>query len=237
MSLLKSSIIPLTLFALQQFFSQSNPLNNLNITSSLPPLLQRQNSAPAVQPQQQQQTQYNDFHKPNNVNRPPPITSASGQQQPDLQRKYSLPMSTTSASQPFVPQHQPPQSQSTITTSSSYNPPILSNMVRKQSAPAITSFPTTTAASQSSASVQQPPSTSSQQQQFNNNFQQVVHGSPSRARDRNLFDKVPLNQDALIQIQLPLLKGYSMKCSIDENFQMNYLSMRCSLSIFINLII
>jgi hypothetical protein len=77
-------------------------------------------------------------------------------------------------------------------------------MIRKQSAPAITSFPATTAA-QNPMNVQQSSSTSAQ---FNNNFQQVVHGSPSRARDRNLFDKVPLNQDALIQIQLPFLKGY-----------------------------
>lgn len=176
----------------EQFFSsQSNPLNNLNIASSLPPLLQRQNSAPSVQPQQ-----INDFYKPNNVNK---VTSASSHQQqhhqPELQRKYSLPMNATAASQSFVPPH------SSITTSSSYNPPHLTNMIRKQSAPTISSYPATT-----SSGVQQQPSSTSQQ--FNNNFQQVVHGSPSRARDRNLFDKVPLNQDALIQIQLPLLKGY-----------------------------
>lgn len=193
----------------KQFFSQSNPLNNLNITSSLPPLLQRQNSAPVVQPQQQQQ-QFNDFYKPNNVNKPSTITSATGQQQPDLQRKYSLPMNSTAVSQQsFALPSQP--SQSTNTTSSSYSQP-MANIIRKQSAPTITSFPITTSSAVASK-VQQPSSSAvtSVQQQFNNNFQQVVHGSPSRARDRNLFDKVPLNQDALIQIQLPLLKGYSKR--------------------------
>lgn len=62
----------------------------------------------------------------------------------------------------------------------------LPNIVRKQSAPAIAPSPITLAQSQ-------------HQQQF-----QQAHGSPSRARDRNLFDKVPSNQDV---VQLPMLKG------------------------------
>jgi hypothetical protein len=145
--------------SLLQFFTQSNPLNNLNITSSIPPLLQRQNSAP--QPPHQQQNGGN-FYKANNVQKtvassaPPshqPIPSTAG----EIQRKYSLPMNTLS-SQPIVSFTQ--------------------QMMRKQSAPSI----------------------SSQQQQF----QQQPHGSPSRARDRNQFDKTPTSQDVQ---QLKPLKG------------------------------
>ncbi len=161
-------------------------------------MLQRQNSAPVVQPQQQQPSQFNDFYKPNNVNKAPSTASSGGQQQPpEIQRKYSLPNTAI----------QQQSSASTVKIPSSYNSSVLSN-IRKQSAPAITSFPAEST-STITTSIQQPLllSTSSQQQ-LNNNFQQVAHGSPSRARDRNLFDKVPLNQDALIQIQLPLLKGY-----------------------------
>lgn len=58
-------------------------------------------------------------------------------------------------------------------------------LMRKQSAPTIH------------------PMVSAQQQQ---QFVQQSHGSPSRARDRNTFDKVPCNQDVQ---QLPLLKGGS----------------------------
>ena len=63
-----------------------------------------------------------------------------------------------------------------------FHPP--PNIVRKQSAPAIT------------------PSQSVLQSQS-----QIQQGSPSRARDRNLFDKVCLSQDVT---QLPLLKGCSL---------------------------
>lgn len=175
---------------IEQFFTQSNPLNNLNITSSIvPPLLQRQNSAPTGQQQpqqQQQQTQqasqqnsFNDFYKINNVNKPQNTTSG----QPDLQRKYSLPVNTT-------------PTQSIVPTTSTQNITLQQHtqqqavqlpksILRKQSAPAITS----------SHSVIQ-----SQQQQS-----QIQQGSPSRARDRNTFDKVPSSQDV---VQLPLLKGY-----------------------------
>jgi hypothetical protein len=162
-----------------QFFTQSNPLNNLNnITSSIPPLLQRQNSAP-TQPQQQQQNQLNgDLYKPNNANKavatsnPPshhPTPSTAG----EIHRKYSLPMNTV-PSQPLIP-------------TTSYNP----LMMRKQSAPNLH------------------PITSAQQQQFQQQQQQQqqpLHGSPSRARDRNTFDKIPSSQDVQ---QLPLLKGGS----------------------------
>lgn len=193
-----------------QFFSQSvsNPLNNLNITSSIPPLLQRQNSAPVSQPPpQQQQQQFNDFHKPNNVNKPPSITSVSGQQQqqqqPDFQRKYSLPINSTA---PLQLQQPPPSSSAlTTTSSSSHAPQILSNiMARKQSAPTLTSIPATNSNIASAINIAKIQQQQQQQQQLNN-FQQVVHGSPSRARDRNLFEKVPSSQDVM---QLPLLKGY-----------------------------
>lgn len=156
-----------------QFFTQSNPLNNLNnITSSIPPLLQRQNSAPA-QPQQPQNQPNGDLYKPNNANKtvassnPPhhPTPSTAG----EIHRKFSLPMNTV-PSQPLIP-------------TTSYNP----LMMRKQSAPNLH------------------PITSAQQQQFQPPPQQQ-HGSPSRARDRNAFDKVPPNQDVQ---QLPLLKGGS----------------------------
>jgi hypothetical protein len=153
-----------------QFFTQSNPLNNLNITSSIPPILQRQNSAPT--PQHPNVSQNGDFYKPNNTihktaaaPHPPASTAA------ELQRKFSLPMNTMS-SQPLIP-------------ATSFNPP----MMRKQSAPTI----------QSMAPSQQ---------------QMLPHGSPSRARDRNYFDKVPSSQDVQ---QLPLLKGgslFSFLCSI-----------------------
>ena len=79
----------------------------------------------------------------------------------ELQRKYSLPMS----SQPLIP-------------ATSFNP----LMMRKQSAPTIQSM--------------------APSQQFVQH--QPPHGSPSRARDRNYFDKVPSSQDVQ---QLPLLKG------------------------------
>lgn len=59
-------------------------------------------------------------------------------------------------------------------------------ILRKQSAPTIHPMVSTT-----------------QQQQH---FLQQSHGSPSRARDRNNFDKVPSNQDVQ---QLPQLKGGS----------------------------
>lgn len=157
-------------------------------------MLQRQSSAPVSQPPhhhpQQQQQQFNDFYKPNNVNKPP-ITSASGQQQqqqPDFQRKYSLPTSTT------APLQQPPHSSA---SSSSYAP-LLSNIIRKQSAPTLTPIPTrisNVVTLTTTANVQQ-----------SNNFQQVAHGSPSRARDRNLFEKVPSSIDVM---QLAALKGYS----------------------------
>jgi hypothetical protein len=159
-----------------QFFTQSNPLNNLNITSSIPPILQRQNSAPTPQ-HQPNVSQNGDFYKPNNTihktaaaPHPPASTAA------ELQRKFSLPMNTM-PSQPLIP-------------ASSFNPP----MMRKQSAPTIQSM-------------------APSQQQFVQQ-QMVPHGSPSRARDRNYFDKVPSSQDVQ---QLPLLKGgslFSFLCSI-----------------------
>lgn len=156
-----------------QFFTQSNPLNNLNIASSIPPILQRQNSAPTQQQSQAPtQNQSNgDFFKLNktvaqpvpSAQRPTPSTAG------EIHRKFSLPMNTLS-SQPMV-------------ATSSYMPP----MMRKQSAPTIH------------------PIVSSSQQQF----QQQPHSSPSRARDRNNFDKVPLIQDVQ---QLPFLKG-GLNCS------------------------
>lgn len=168
-----------------QFFTQSNPLNNLNITSSIPPILQRQNSAPTPQQQQQHVNQLNgDFYKPNNVHKsvaqsnPPshhPTPSTAG----EIHRKYSLPMNSMS-SQPMV-------------STSSFNP----LMMRKQSAPTIH------------------PIAQSQQQ----HFMQQPHGSPSRARDRNNFDKVPSNLDVQ---QLPPLKGFSF----DAHF---FLLLLCSL--------
>lgn len=63
-----------------------------------------------------------------------------------------------------------------------YNP----LMARKQSAPTI-----------------HPIAQASQQPQFQ---PQQPHASPSRARDRNQFDKIPPSQDVQ---QLPLLKGGS----------------------------
>jgi hypothetical protein len=162
-----------------QFFTQSNPLNNLNnITSSIPPLLQRQNSAPS-QPQQHHsaQNQLNgDLYKPNNANKTvassnPPPPQQSAPPTAEIHRKYSLPMNTV-PSQPLIP-------------TTSFNP----LMMRKQSAPNLH------------------PITSTQQQQFQQQQQQqqqTSHGSPSRARDRNAFDKIPPNQDVQ---QLPLLKG------------------------------
>lgn len=169
-------------FSIFQFFTQSNPLNNLNITSSIPPILQRQNSAPTQQQQHQNVSQNGDFYKPNNIvqktvapSNPTPSTAS------EIQRKYSLPMNTM-PSQPLVP-------------ATSFNPP----MMRKQSAPTIQSM-------------------APSQQQFVQQQQMIPHGSPSRARDRNYFDKVPSSQDVQ---QLPLLKGgrvaqlsFSFTCSI-----------------------
>ena len=156
-------------------------------------MLQRQSSAPASQPPthpQQQQQPFNDFYKPNNVNKPP-TTSASGQQ-PDFQRKYSLPTNTT------VPLQQQQQHQPTPSSASSSYAPLLSSIIRKQSAPSLTPIPTRISnvitVTTSTASVQQL-----------NNFQQVAHGSPSRARDRNLFEKVASSIDVM---QLAALKGF-----------------------------
>jgi hypothetical protein len=170
----------LTLARSFQFFTQSNPLNNLNITSSIPPILQRQNSAPTVQQHHQNVTQNGDFYKPNNVVHktvasaaPPsshhPTPSTAG----ELQRKFSLPMNTMS-SQPMIP-------------ASSFS----QQLMRKQSAPTIQSM-------------------APSQQQL---MQQAPHGSPSRARDRNNFDKVPSSQDVQ---QLSLLKGG--RCSLLVSF-------------------
>lgn len=154
-----------------QFFTQSNPLNNLNITSSIPPILQRQNSAPAPQHQHQQQNG-GDFYKPNNVHKTVASSAPPSHQQPtpstagEIHRKYSLPMNTLS-SQPMV-------------STSSFS----QLLMRKQSAPSIQSM------------------APSQQQ-----LQQQPHGSPSRARDRNQFDKIPTNQDVQ---QLTPLKGLAI---------------------------
>jgi hypothetical protein len=192
-----------------QFFTQSNPLNNLNITSSIvPPLLQRQNSAPTSQQppqshqnQTQSQNQFNDFFKPNNVNKQPTtvasggaaITSSPGP--PDLQRKYSLPMSTIASQSSIAPAIPPTMSQPSSTFNKQHQQALLiqppHHMMRKQSAPTISS---TLLSSQAPAII-----TQSQTQ-----YQAVQHGSPSRARDRNLFDKVPTNLDVT---QLPPLKG------------------------------
>lgn len=108
-----------------QFFTQSNPLNNLNITSSIPPILQRQNSAPAQQQQQQHhqssaQNQSNgDFYKLNKTVAQPMPASHRPTTAGEIHRKFSLPMNTV-PSQPLV-------------ATSIYNPP----MMRKQSAPTI----------------------------------------------------------------------------------------------------
>jgi hypothetical protein len=141
-------------------------LNNLNsITSSIPPILQRQNSAPTQQQQQQQQQPINgDFYKPNSNNNAAPKSQPTPSTAGEIHRKYSLPMNTL-ATQPMIP----------ATT-------FQQQMMRKQSAPTIQSI-------------------APSQQQFQ---QQQPHGSPSRARDRNQFDKIPPNQDVQ---QLPLLKG------------------------------
>lgn len=151
-----------------QFFTQSNPLNNLNITSSIPPILQRQNSAP-TQPAPNP-ANGGEFFKPKN---PPPVPSTAG----EIHRKYSLPMNSLSA-QPMAP-----------------NSLLNHQMIRKQSAPTI----------QSMAPSQQ--------------FQQPPQGSPSRARDRNNFDKLPSSQDVQ---QLPPLKGVANDdahlCSIKKLF-------------------
>ena len=171
-----ATLVPI--LSIKQFFTQSNPLNNLNITSSIvPPLLQRQNSAPQTQQQQQQaqQNQFNDMYKINNVNKPP-ITTASSGHQPELQRKYSLPVNSTPM-HPIIPSTSPHSQPQQV------QPPI--SIMRKQSAPAITP-------SQSILHSQ------SQQQS------QIQQGSPNRARDRNLFDKVSSSQDV---VQLPPLKG------------------------------
>lgn len=152
-------------------------------------MLQRQNSVPVSQPPhqlQQKQQLNNDYYKPNNTNKPP-FTSASGQQQqPDFQRKYSLPTNTTA-----------PMQQLSTSSSLSYAP-LLSNIIRKQSAPTLTQIPTrisNVVTVTTAANVQQ-----------SSNFQQVAQGSPSRARDRNLFEKVPSSIDVM---QLAALKGYS----------------------------
>ncbi|KAG5682375.1 hypothetical protein PVAND_011731 [Polypedilum vanderplanki] len=179
-----------TIFSFTKFFTQSNPLNNLNIASSIvPPLLQRQNSAPTTQ--QTQQNQSNDFFKPNNVNKLSSVnnvisvTTSSGQ--PDLQRKYSLPMSTISSqSTASTVSSTISQSSSSQQQGSSVHLPF--NIVRKQSAPTISS----------TISFIQTPVTMTQSQ-----LQVAQHSSPSRARDRNLFDKIPTNSDVT---QLTLLK-------------------------------
>jgi hypothetical protein len=175
-----------------------NNLNNLT-TSIVPPLLQRQNSAPTTQ-QQQQQNQLNDLYKPNNVNRPSIANTSASGQQPELQRKYSLPMNTT-VTQPTVLPNTSSSSLSNATYSQAAQPP--SHIMRKQSAPAI--VPSTMLGQ---AQHTQPISSQQQQQ-----LQNQIHGSPNRARDRNLFDRLPLNQDV---VQLPLLKGhlfnYTRRC-------------------------
>lgn len=160
-----------------QFFTQSNPLNNLNsITSSIPPILQRQNSAPTVPQNHQPSNQLNgDFYKPNNIQKTVAQSAPSAHQPTpstagEIHRKYSLPMNTM-PSQPMVP--------------SSYTQ-------RKQSAPIIHPI----------AQSSQPPLFQPQQQLQHQ--LQPPHGSPSRARDRNQFDKVPTSQDVQ---QLPFLKG------------------------------
>jgi hypothetical protein len=183
-----------------QFFTQSNPLNNLNnITSNIPPILQRQNSAPTTPQQQQSSNSAVDFLRAtsNNVIRPsnPPQTTPNV----DIQRKYSLPMNTLATNS---------QQQQNISQ------PMNHQLIRKQSAPTIPSFaptqpppvpphqtihpkiPTTTTNSSITTSNQQPQQSLREQTMFQN--------SPSRARDRNQFDQVSLNQDVQ---QLPLLKG------------------------------
>lgn len=152
-----------------QFFTQSNPLNNLNIASSIPPILQRPSSASEQQqrlqslPQghangdlQKQSLAQRNVAQPNQASYKSASSTAS-----EIQRKYSLPMNTLS-NQPMV------------SSSLSFNP----SLIRKQSAPNIHPI----------SSVKQQP-----------------HSSPSRARDRNNFDKVPTAQDVQ---QLSLLKGY-----------------------------
>jgi hypothetical protein len=167
-----------------QFFTQSNPLNNLNnITSSIPPLLQRQNSAP-------QQAQV----VPRTTAQPsiPPTTSNV-----DIQRKYSLPMSTLAT-------HQNPSTQ-----------PMHHQLIRKQSAPTIPSM----APSQPppvpphQTLHPKPPSQQQQQHQLLRDLSSI--NSPSRARDRNQFDQVSLIQDVQ---QLPLLKGGEKLLAIISNF-------------------
>lgn len=162
-----------------QFFTQSNPLNNLNITSSIPPILQRQNSAPSAQQNQQQQQQHqqnqlngDNFYKPNNINKPPVVQSTSN----EIQRKYSLPMSSTTA--------MPSITQATPSSALHQHQFQQSTILRKQSAPSMASTQV--------------------QFQFQDVQPAIIHGSPNRARDRNLFDKMPSSQDVQ---QLQLLKG------------------------------
>lgn len=158
-----------------QFFTQSNPLNNLNnITSSIPPLLQRQNSAPTVPQQAQAVPRTTSAHS----SIVPPTTSTNNV---DIQRKYSLPMSTLAT-------HQTPSTQ-----------PMNHQLIRKQSAPTIPSIaPSQPPPVPPHQTLHPKPPASLQQQQISNN-------SPNRARDRNQFDQVSLIQDVQ---QLPLLKGW-----------------------------
>lgn len=181
-----------------QFFTQSNPLNNLNnITSSIPPLLQRQNSAPTTPQQQQQQPsqQSTDFFKNNNApaggpKSNVPAASSSAQPNVDIQRKYSLPMSTLSSA------HSQQQQQAGIPHSMSQQ------LIRKQSAPTLPSIapsnPPPPVPSHQNSHLSAKP----QQQQLQRDIS--FQGSPARARDRNQFDRQVLNEDAQ---QLQLLKG------------------------------
>lgn len=149
-----------TIFSFSKFFSNANPLNNLNIASGISSSI-RQPPQPQNSSQMNQMNQHNqvnqmnqnqlnqmngNYYKPNNVS-----TMSYGKQTDAM--KYTS--NTTSSMNSMY-------SMSTANNASNAGPP--------------TSF-------------------------FNKHHQQ--HSSPSRARDRNLFDKVP-NQDAQA---LPPIKG------------------------------
>lgn len=153
-----------SLFSFTKFFTNSNPLNNLNITGNLS--LNRQ---PQQQPQQQQQQQQ----------QPPPQLQQqiqSNQINGDYY-KYNNNMNK--------PMQMPPTNVSNATLQSSYTS-VANFVARKQK--------------EQQQSYQQ----QYQQSQQQLSQQQQVQGSPNRARDRNLFDKMPSPLDVQ---PLPLLKG------------------------------
>lgn len=171
-----------SLFSFTKFFTNSNPLNNLNITGNLSLNRQPQQQ----QPQQQQQPPL-----------PPPQLQHQQQQQIQSNQingdyyKYNNNMNK--------PMQMPPTNVSNATLQSSYTS-VANFVARKQK--------------EQQQSYQQ----QYQQSQQQLSQQQQVQGSPNRARDRNLFDKMPSPLDVQ---PLPLLKGvcfYSNKYSLFSCF-------------------